>query len=123
MRNNDSNHPAPSEEPSPNSHPLPVPEAYDPSTGAQLAEQPGLLHTHDGELVICTTCGAERDWLLITYNGSTWVRCRCGREWLPSTPVDTDSTNDQRPNRYWPTLDAAITSLGFDGAFKGIYLN
>lgn len=123
VHNDRANQPEPSEDPSPDSHPMPVPDTYDPAASAQLAECPDVLHTRDGELIVCPICHAERDWLLITYAGSTSVRCRCGHEWFPSTAVNLDAAEGVTPDRYWNTLEAAIVSLGFDGMLKGIYFH
>lgn len=114
----------PSTAPRPATSPGPraVPDGYDPAAGALLTEHPEPLFTTDGLAVACPACRALRDWLLIAWNGGTWIRCRCGHEWGAPPSLTTDGGEPVPPDRYWDTLDAAITSLGFDGFLDGLYL-
>lgn len=34
----------------------------------------------DGEMVICTRCGAYRDWLVLSTRDQIWLRCRAGHQ-------------------------------------------
>lgn len=105
------------------SEPQPVPD--EDSAGVLLTEHPEPLITCHGLAVACPSCRAVQDWLLIHYRGDTWVRCRCAHEWSAPDDLDTtsDEGDDQQPDRHWPTLDQAVTSLGFDGLLTGTRWN
>ncbi|MGP3732985.1 hypothetical protein ACTWJ9_07150 [Streptomyces sp. GDS52] len=34
----------------------------------------------DGEMVDCATCGAYRDWLVLSTHDQVWLRCRAGHQ-------------------------------------------
>ncbi|UGQ14856.1 hypothetical protein LO772_15540 [Yinghuangia sp. ASG 101] len=88
----------------------------DTPASALLTEHPEPLITTDGFALACPNCRAVQDWLLIHYRGDTWIRCRCAHERPAPDNLDTTGDSDQPPpDRHWPTLDQAITALGFDG--------
>lgn len=88
----------------------------------------GLNHPHElvlrGIPVMCSACGARRDWLLINQGRNVWVRCRCSHQWFEpeisrggyEAMVGTsDSTT-------YTSVERALLALGFDGSFAGTYL-
>ncbi|MFD5434760.1 hypothetical protein ACFWJ4_21715 [Kitasatospora sp. NPDC127067] len=77
-----------------------------------------------GMPVICPTCRAGRDWLLINYRRHVWIGCRCGTEWLEPdiTRRDFDAMIADPTWTHYRTLDEACAVLGFDGLFAGLYL-
>ncbi|MGW1667012.1 hypothetical protein, partial [Streptomyces microflavus] len=107
----------------PNLHPMPAPGTYDQDNLAMCTEHPDELRV-TGIPVRCPACDARRDWLLVHHHGHVFVRCRCAHQWhepdLDADDFDTLTTGP--PDRYWPTYTEALTSLGFDGTFAGIYL-
>ncbi|MYV97320.1 hypothetical protein [Streptomyces sp. SID3343] len=111
------------DEPLPNLNPMPDPGAYDPAELVVCTEHPDELRI-TGIPVRCPGCAARRDWLLFVYKGHVWIRCRCARQW-PEPELTVDDYHDLAAgplDRYWATFAEAITALGFDGTFKGLYL-
>ncbi|WP_234330192.1 hypothetical protein [Streptomyces acidiscabies] len=74
--------------------------------------------------VMCSACQARRDWLLINQGRHVWVRCRCGNQWLEAeiTRADFDAMLTDPQWTTYPSVERALASLGFDGAFAGTYL-
>ncbi|MFE5735459.1 hypothetical protein ACFQ7A_31735 [Streptomyces sp. NPDC056528] len=98
----------------------------------QSADGPGVTrcvsHPHelalDGIPVMCSTCRARRDWLLINHGRHVWVRCRCGDQWLEPeiSRADFDALIAGPYGTTYPSVEEGLVALGFDGAFAGIYL-
>ncbi|MFJ3283075.1 hypothetical protein [Streptomyces halstedii] len=96
------------------------------------ADGPGAIRCvgHARELalggipVMCSACSARRDWLLINHGRNVWVRCRCGNQWLEPeiSRADFDALVGGPYGTTYPSVEAGLTALGFDGAFAGIYL-
>lgn len=74
--------------------------------------------------VMCSACRARRDWILINHGRNVWIRCRCGNQWLEPeiTRADFDAMLGNPSWTNYPSVEQAMTALGFDGAFAGIYL-
>ncbi|AEN10820.1 hypothetical protein K373_02113 [Streptomyces sp. DvalAA-21] len=98
----------------------------------QPADGPGatrcLSHPHElalgGIPVMCSTCRARRDWLLLNHGRNVWVHCRCGNQWLEPeiSRADFDGLIGTPDVTNYPSIEQALTALGFDGAFAGTYL-
>lgn len=75
--------------------------------------------------VICSTCRARRDWLLINHGRHVWICCRCSNQWLEPeiTRADIDAMIDIPDSTTYPSVDQGLAALGFDGAFAGTYLD
>ncbi|NHI05766.1 hypothetical protein STPH2_1129 [Streptomyces sp. KO7888] len=73
---------------------------------------------------MCSACRARRDWLLINHGRNVWVRCRCGNQWLEPeiSRADFDALVGGPQGTTYPSVEAGLAALGFDGAFAGIYL-
>ncbi|MFD7121056.1 hypothetical protein ACFWAA_29045 [Streptomyces sp. NPDC059922] len=74
--------------------------------------------------VMCTTCQARRDWLLINHGRNVWVCCRCSNQWLEPeiTRADFDALIAIPDGTTYPSVEQGLAALGFDGAFAGTYL-
>lgn len=74
--------------------------------------------------VMCSACRARRDWLLINHGRNVWVRCRCGNQWLEPeiSRADFDALVGGPHGTTYPSVEAGLAALGFDGVFAGIYL-
>ncbi|MGC4998502.1 hypothetical protein [Streptomyces sp. DT195] len=98
----------------------------------QPADGPGAIrcvgHPHElalgGMPVTCSACRARRDWLLINHSRNVWVRCRCGNQWLEPeiSRADFDALIASPYGTTYPSVEAGLVALGFDGVFAGIYL-
>lgn len=113
-----------------------VPTGNDPLLQLQAetrsADGPGAIRCvgHSRELalggipVMCSACRARRDWLLINHGRNVWVRCRCGNQWLEPEigRADFDALVGGPHGTTYPSVEAGLTALGFDGVFAGIYL-
>jgi hypothetical protein len=106
----------------PNLNPMPDPRSYDQDELARCTEHPDELRVR-GIPVRCASCSARRDWLIILHLGHVWIRCRCAHQWHePELTVDEfDDLGAGPPDRYWPTFDQAVASMGFDGTLRGTY--
>jgi hypothetical protein len=116
--------------------PSPVPAGNDPLLRLQYETQPptGPVVTrcagHSRELALrgipvrCSACRARRDWILINHGRNVWIRCRCGSQWLEPeiTRADFDAMLGTPNWTNYPSLEQAMTALGFDGSFAGTYL-
>lgn len=116
--------------------PSAVPTACEPETQRRYEPEPaggphrirGLSHPHEltlrGTPVMCSACGARRDWLLINRGRDVWVRCRCGHQWLEPEirRADYDALIAVPEDVAYPTTEQAMLALGFDGSFAGVYL-
>ena len=73
---------------------------------------------------MCTACRARRDWLLINQGRHVWIRCRCSHQWLEPeiSRADFDAMITDPHYTTYPSVQQAMTALGFDGSFAGIYL-
>ncbi|MYV66654.1 hypothetical protein GT043_12060 [Streptomyces sp. SID2131] len=116
---------------------LPVlPAGTDPLLQLQNEMQPAtgpgatrcVSHPHElalgGIPVMCSTCQARRDWLLINHGRNVWVRCRCGNQW-PEPEInrrDFDALIAGPYGTTYPSVEEGLVALGFDGAFAGTYL-
>ncbi|OSP41626.1 hypothetical protein B7767_20180 [Streptomyces sp. 13-12-16] len=74
--------------------------------------------------VMCSACQARRDWLLISHGRNVWIRCRCGDQWLEPeiSRADFDALIGGPNGTTYPSVEAGLVALGFDGVFAGIYL-
>ncbi|MBV9026516.1 MAG: hypothetical protein JO362_22590 [Streptomycetaceae bacterium] len=113
-----------------------IPAASDPLLQRAYEPQPpsgphairGLNHPHElalrGMPVMCSACGARRDWLLINRGRDVWIRCRCGNQWLEPeiTRADYDAMIAIPDDTTYPSVERALLALGFDGSFTGAYL-
>ncbi|MFC8640679.1 hypothetical protein ACFUC2_07970 [[Kitasatospora] papulosa] len=96
------------------------------------ADGPGAIRCvgHSRELalrgipVMCPACRARRDWLLINHGRNVWVRCRCGNQWLEPeiSRADFDALVGGPHGTTYPSVEAGLAALGFDGVFAGIYV-
>jgi len=111
------------DEQAPNLHPMPDPGTYDHADLVHCTEHPGALHV-TGAPVRCPACDARRDWLIVRQGPHVWIRCRCAFQWAEPDLAehDFDDLTLGPPDRFWSTYEEAVTSLGFDGVFKGLYL-
>ncbi|GAA2273336.1 hypothetical protein GCM10010368_48400 [Streptomyces roseiscleroticus] len=77
-----------------------------------------------GMPVMCSVCRARRDWLLINHGRDVWIRCRCGNQWLEFeiSRADFDALIGGPDGTTYPSVQAGLVALGFDGVFAGIYL-
>ncbi|MFE6719421.1 hypothetical protein ACFVDU_17815 [Streptomyces albidoflavus] len=99
----------------------------------QPADGPGatrcVSHPHElalaGIPVTCSDCRARRDWLLINHGRNVWVRCRCGNQWLEPeiARADFDALVASPYGTTFPSVEAGLVALGFDGTFAGAYLD
>ncbi|MET8623691.1 hypothetical protein ABZW30_08035 [Kitasatospora sp. NPDC004669] len=72
--------------------------------------------------IICSQCGAGRDWLLLNFGRQVFVRCRCSHEWPePDLDLEFFESSFGGPERAWEDFDQAVTGLGFDGTLAGTY--
>ncbi|MFF4757793.1 hypothetical protein [Streptomyces sp. NPDC001292] len=95
------------------------------------ADGPGAIRCvgHSRELalsgipVTCSACQARRDWLLINHGRNVWIRCRCGNQWLEPeiSRADFDALIGGPNGTTYPSVEAGLFALGFDGVFAGIY--
>uniref|UniRef100_A0AAU2VYE5 Uncharacterized protein n=1 Tax=Streptomyces sp. NBC_00008 TaxID=2903610 RepID=A0AAU2VYE5_9ACTN len=94
------------------------------------ADGPGAIRcvVHSRELalggipVMCSACRA--DWLLINHGRNVWVRCRCGNQWLEPeiSRADFDALVGAPHGTTYPSVEAGLAVLGFDGVLTGTYL-
>lgn len=88
-----------------------------------------LSHPHKlalgGIPVMCSTCRARRDWLLINHGRNVWVRCRCGNQWLEPeiSRANFDALIDSPDVANFQSVEECLAVLGFDGIFTGTYLS
>lgn len=88
-----------------------------------------LIHPREltlrGIPVICPSCQARRDWLLLNHSRNVWIVCRCSEQWLEPeiTRADFDAMIDIPGYTVYPSVTQGLTALGFDGSFAGIYLD
>ncbi|MFH9734386.1 hypothetical protein [Streptomyces sp. NPDC017260] len=98
----------------------------------QRADGPGATRCvgHPRELalggipVMCSACRARRDWLLINHGRKVWIHCRCGNQWLEPeiSRADFDALVGGPNGTTYPSVEAGLFALGFDGVFAGTYL-
>ncbi|GAA1334191.1 hypothetical protein GCM10009647_075600 [Streptomyces sanglieri] len=103
-----------------------------PQCETRPANGPGAIRCvgHPRELalggipVMCSACQARRDWLLINHGRAVWVRCRCCNQWLEPeiSRADFDALIGGPNGTTYPSVEAGLVELGFDGVFTGIYL-
>ncbi|MEY9876322.1 hypothetical protein ABH931_005832 [Streptacidiphilus sp. MAP12-33] len=104
-------------------YPVMVPEPAPGGAVIRVVEYPGELNPR-GTLVVCTSCRANRDWLLLETRRRVFVRCRCGFEWEEGElDFDFFEANFSYADRSWGDAEQALTDLGFGGEFAGIYFN
>ncbi|WP_236710895.1 hypothetical protein [Streptomyces sp. 150FB] len=62
--------------------------------------------------------------MLTNYRRDVWIRCRCRHEWLEPeiTRTHFDTMTALPDHKTYPTVEQALTDLGFEGSFAGIYL-
>ncbi|WP_457029210.1 hypothetical protein [Kitasatospora sp. P5_F3] len=104
----------------------PIPNSPEPIPGQAVTlavPHPEPLNPR-GIVITCTACGATRDWLLIRVRQLVFVRCRCAHEWHEHD-LETEDFGDaySGPEREWDDFDQMYRGLGFDGLFRGTYLN
>lgn len=77
-----------------------------------------------GVTVMCPSCSARRDWLLINQYKHVWIRCRCAHQWLEPeiTRADFNAMIAVPDAISHPSLEEAVITLGFDGVLAGAYL-
>lgn len=119
--------PATTDQPTPSSalpDTAPSPEPREPGGPAEVrvVRHPDAYDLR-GMPVLCTGCKARRDWAFINQGRNVWVACRCGHTWHEPEMGrrDIDPLVGSTTVTY-PTLRAALTSMGFDGTFRGTYL-
>ncbi|MFB7908417.1 hypothetical protein ACFVZ3_39095 [Kitasatospora purpeofusca] len=77
-----------------------------------------------GTVITCGECKAARDWLLLNVRAHVFVRCRCGHEWLEGDlTVAYFEQHFSEPEAGWDDFETAMVSVGYDGAWAGMYLN
>lgn len=105
-----------------NLNPMPDPRTYDHDELARCTEHPDELRAR-GIPIRCTSCSARRDWLVILHRSNVWIRCRCAYQWHEPllTADEFDRLSAGPPDRYWPSFDQAVASMGFDGTLRGTY--
>ncbi|MFD7130594.1 hypothetical protein [Streptomyces sp. NPDC059894] len=117
---------------------LPVlPTSTDPLLQPQHETQPAdgpdatrcVIHPSElalgGIPVMCSTCRARRDWLLINHGRNVWIHCRCGNQWLEPElrRADFDAlVGGPGETNIYPSVEKGLIALGFDGVFIGTYL-
>ncbi|MER5494246.1 hypothetical protein [Streptomyces sp. NPDC002490] len=127
---------APAPQPTPALTPVPAP-GDDPIL--QLQQEYGLEGAHirmrstnypeelfiTGLVVMCPSCGARRDWMVICDGNRIDIRCRCAHQWHEPelTRADFEEMIDVGPGPVYPSLEDAARATGFDGTFTGMYLN
>ncbi|GFE17925.1 hypothetical protein Sgleb_59720 [Streptomyces glebosus] len=96
-------------------------------------QQSGEVHlrctTHPEELaitgitVMCPRCSARRDWMVICDRNTVSIRCRCSHQWVEReiSRQDFEGLIDSG-GEYFPSLEAAAQSAGYDGTLAGTYL-
>ena len=88
----------------------------------------GLNHPHElvlrGIPVMCSACGARRDWLLINQGRHVWISCRCSHQWLEPeiSRADYEAMVAVPGGTSYPSVKQGLSALGFDGSFAGTYL-
>ncbi|MET7518318.1 hypothetical protein ABZS88_33710 [Streptomyces sp. NPDC005480] len=73
--------------------------------------------------VMCSKCGARRDWMVICDCSRISIRCRCAHEWVEPelTRADYEAMIDVGGVDH-PCLEAAAQAMGYDGMLAGTYL-
>jgi hypothetical protein len=73
--------------------------------------------------VMCSKCGARRDWMVICDRSTISIRCRCAHEWVEPelTRADYEAMIDVGGVDH-PSLEAAAQAMGYDGTLAGTYL-
>ncbi|MFJ6943351.1 hypothetical protein ACISU4_01615 [Streptomyces wuyuanensis] len=77
-----------------------------------------------GILVMCPSCGARRDWMVICDRSQISIRCRCAHQWVEPelTRADYEAVIDIGGQDY-PSLETAAQAVGYDGTLAGTYLS
>ncbi|MEV6318723.1 hypothetical protein [Streptomyces sp. NPDC051776] len=98
----------------------------------QLQRQHRGLHAtvHPDEILItgitvmCSQCGARRDWMVIRDRAEISIRCRCSYQWVERelTCADDQAMIDDGVGPDFPSLQAAAQAAGCDGTLAGTYL-
>ncbi|MEU5628901.1 hypothetical protein [Streptomyces tendae] len=67
----------------------------------------------DGEMAVCTECGAYRDWLILSTRGEIWLRCRAGHQ-QRETRIDTAwyNRNSGPADATYATFEDCLRHLG-----------
>ena len=74
--------------------------------------------------VLRQQCGARRDWMVTCYRTPVSIRCRCTHQWHePELTRDDFEAMIASGGTDYPSLEAAAQAIGYDGAFRGTYLN
>ncbi|MEV1026643.1 hypothetical protein [Streptomyces sp. NPDC050264] len=75
-----------------------------------------------GILVMCSNCGARRDWMVICDRSTIRIRCRCAHEWVEPelTRADYEAMIDVGGHDH-PSLEAGAQAMGYDGSLAGTY--
>ncbi|MEU6172746.1 hypothetical protein ABZ832_12535 [Streptantibioticus parmotrematis] len=102
-----------------------------PETEPQVPDGPGavrcLNHPHElalrGIPLMCPTCRARRDWLLINQGRNVWICCRCTNQWLEPeiSRADFDALIHIPDGTMYPSLQECLAALGFDGLLAGTH--
>ncbi|MGX1675596.1 hypothetical protein [Streptomyces sp. NPDC055400] len=73
--------------------------------------------------VMCSKCGARRDWMVICDRSTISSRCRCAHEWVEPelTRADYQAMIDVGGVDH-SSLEAAAQAMGYDGTLAGTYL-
>ncbi|MGW1374711.1 hypothetical protein ACWD6P_10635 [Streptomyces sp. NPDC002446] len=86
--------------------------------------------THPEEIVItgitvmCPSCGARRDWMVICDRSEVGIRCRCAHQWVERelTRADYLAMIGEGIGQDYPSLESAAQAAGYDGVLAGTYL-
>ncbi|MFM9371873.1 hypothetical protein [Streptomyces sp. Da 82-17] len=78
-----------------------------------------------GMLVMCPSCGARRDWMVICDGNEISIRCRCAHQWSERelTRADYEAMIDVVGGRDHPSLEAGAQATGYDGTLAGTYFS
>ncbi|WP_052509664.1 hypothetical protein [Kitasatospora griseola] len=70
--------------------------------------------------IICPSCRASRDWLLLNVREHVFVRCRCAYEWHePDLSLTFFEQHFTTPEDEWDDFNTAMRALAFDGLLAG----